>query len=183
MKGWRDCPLPQADTASEQSFVAAFGSVYEHSAWVAKSVWAQARGAEISTFGDLAEAMARSVAAASDGTKLALLQAHPELAGKAALAGNLTEASSREQGGAGLDRCTPHELSRIQSLNADYRGKFGFPFIVAVTGLTRGDIIAAMASRLANPREAELAEALHQVDRIAEIRLTALARRSQEPGE
>jgi 2-oxo-4-hydroxy-4-carboxy-5-ureidoimidazoline decarboxylase len=175
-----DSPLPVAEKCSEQDFVAAFGSVYEHSAWVAKGAWAKVQSAEIRTFGELGEAMARFVAAASDGAKLDLLRAHPELAGKAALAGNLTEASNREQSGAGLDRCTPGELARIQSLNAEYREKFGFPFIVAVTGLTRGDIIAAMASRLANSHEAEMAEALRQVDRIAEIRLAALASRSEE---
>ena len=180
MSGWKACLLPDAFLCSKQHFCSAFGAIYEHSRWVAESVWPKVCAAELATYGAVAEAMAAIVAAASEQIKLNLLCEHPELAGRAALAGELTAASNREQRSAGLGNCTPDELARIQSLNADYRRKFGFPFIIAVTGLSRGDILAAMHERLANSREREMAEALRQVDRIAEIRLAALVGRSQE---
>ena len=181
MNEWGQILLPARVTRSELSFVERLGSIYEHSAWVAEAVWPDVQTGAITSFGALAIAMAEAVDAASDQMKLKLLRAHPELASKAAIAGELTTASNREQSGAGLTCCTPAELARIQSLNAKYRDRFGFPFIIAVTGLTRTDIINAMARRTANSRTEEQAEALRQVDLIARIRLAALAMELQEP--
>ena len=87
--------------------------------------------------------MAKVLAAADDEAKLALIRAHPDLAGRAAIAGDLTDSSRSEQAGAGLDRCTPEEYRRFQELNAAYKEKFGFPFILAVGGRTRQEILAA----------------------------------------
>ena len=112
--------------------------------------------------------------AASRDEQLALMCAHPELAGKAAIRGELTADSAREQAGAGLNACTPAEFTELQALNLAYRQRFGWPFIIAVTGLSRADILAAMRQRLARAPEDEFAEALTQIVRIANIRLDAL---------
>ncbi len=108
--------------------------------------------------------------------QLALIRAHPELAGKAMVSKTLTAESTNEQGKAGLTDCTPDEFARIQQLNADYNAKFGFPFILAVrgprgTGLPQGEIIATFARRLDHHPDFEFAEALRNIHRIAEIRL------------
>lgn len=180
MTDWSEIRIPGGLGRSRAAFVERFGSIYEHSSWVAEEVWPDMEAGTASTFGSLSVAMARAVASASADRKLQLLRSHPELASKSALAGDLTEASNREQSGAKLDRCSPEELTQIQQLNGDYAAKFGFPFIIAVTGLNRSDIIAAMAKRITNPCGMELAEALRQVDRIAQIRLAALASAQQE---
>jgi N-carbamoyl-L-amino-acid hydrolase len=127
----------------------------------------------------LKRALQSVVDAASIDEQLALLRAHPELAGKAAIAGALTAESTSEQASSGLDRCTPHEYAQLHALNADYNGRFGFPFILAVKGptgqgLSRQAIIATFERRIGNARGDELREALRQVHRIAEIRLNAL---------
>jgi 2-oxo-4-hydroxy-4-carboxy-5-ureidoimidazoline decarboxylase len=112
--------------------------------------------------------------AAAEGTKeqkRALIQAHPDLAGKLALAKTLTAESTREQASAGLDRLTPEELREFTELNDSYRGKFGFPFIMAVKGKTTADILAAFRNRLANGADAETKTALAEIDRIAALRL------------
>ncbi|MDB5802501.1 MAG: decarboxylase [Rhodocyclales bacterium] len=100
-----------------------------------------------------------------------LARAHPELAGKAAVRGELTEESTREQAGARLDACSPAEFERLQQLNAAYREKFGFPFIIAVRGLDRTQIIEQFSTRVLNDNEAEFQEALRQIERIAALRL------------
>jgi len=157
--------------ADKPEFVARLGGVYEHSPWVAERAFAARPFASLDA---LHEAMHRAVMSASDEEKLALLRAHPELLGKLEAA-RLTAASRSEQASAGLDRCTPDEKARMQALNAQYREKFGFPFIVAVKGLDWAVIIARMEERLPNSREAEVAAALAQVGRIARFRLEALA--------
>lgn len=171
MNGWKDKPLPNGLTADPIQFVALLGGIYEHSAWVAETAWAT----EPSTFGELAAAMSVAVENAGENAQLGLLRAHPELAGKAALAGELTHASSGEQASAGLSHCSAEELARIHELNALYSDRFGFPFIVAVTGLTRREIIEQMARRCNSDPASERLEALAQVHRIAEIRLRSLA--------
>lgn len=157
-------------------FVEALRGIYEHSPWIA------ARAAQARPFGSLAalkRALQSVVDAASIDEQLALLRAHPELAGKAAIDGALTAESTSEQASSGLDRCTPHEYAQLHALNADYNGRFGFPFILAVKGptgqgLSRQAIIATFERRIGNARGDELREALRQVHRIAEIRLNAL---------
>lgn len=158
---------------TREAFVARFGGVYEHSPWVAEAVWDA--GTVPDEPGTLAEAMAAVVEAAGEGPQLALLRAHPDLAGRLAVVGGLTAESASEQAGAGLDRCTPEEFAEFQRLNAAYTARFGFPFIIAVRGLDRAAILAAFRRRLGNDRASEFREALNQVHRIARLRVLAEA--------
>ncbi|HVY04613.1 MAG TPA: 2-oxo-4-hydroxy-4-carboxy-5-ureidoimidazoline decarboxylase [Burkholderiales bacterium] len=150
------------------AFVAHLDGIYEHSPWVAERSW---KGRPFRSRDALHAAMQDAVAAASHEEQLALIRAHPELAGRLGVAETLTDASRSEQAGAGLDRCTPEEFARLQELNAAYREKFDFPFIVAVRGLTRGHIIAQMEQRLAHTREQEFSACLVEIGRIAGFRL------------
>lgn len=152
-------------------FVAAFGDVFEHSPWVAERAW-EAR--PFDSVDGLHRAMVRAMEAATPAEQLALIRAHPQLAGKAAIAGDLTAASAREQRGAGLDQCTPEEFAQLHALNTAYEDKFGFPFIIAVRGHTRTTILAEMQRRLSHGLEEERAEALRQIARIARFRLDDL---------
>lgn len=157
------------------AFVEKFGGVYEHSAWIAEAVHRRGLSPREDTPDGLASAMAGVLANADQAAKLALLHAHPDLAGRAAIAGDLTHSSRSEQAGAGLDRCTPEEYRRFQELNDSYKAKFGFPFIMAVAGKTRQDILRAFEARLNNEAAAEFATALEQIDRIARVRLGKMA--------
>ena len=153
-------------------FVALFGAVYEHSPWVAEAVYPSLRpGIEAVS---MAEQMRSVVDTASDKLKLDLLCAHPDLAGRLSLA-ELTESSRSEQTGAGLDRCTLEELGEFQELNATYIEKFGFPFIFAVKGYHRTDILEAFRVRVNHSREEEFKTAIEQVHRIARLRLETIA--------
>lgn len=163
--------LAQLNHAPPGEFVAALAAIYEHSPWVAEAVVEQRPFADLEA---LAVAMAGAVTRAGAVAQLRLIRAHPQLAGRAAIAGELTECSRREQRGAGLDQCSPEEFSRVTGLNAAYQERFGFPFILAVAGHTRDSIIASMAARIGNDPDTEHAEALRQIDRIARLRLAAL---------
>ncbi|MGI9480957.1 MAG: 2-oxo-4-hydroxy-4-carboxy-5-ureidoimidazoline decarboxylase [Hyphomicrobiales bacterium] len=161
-------------TMNRADFVARFGGVYEHSPWIAEAVFdAGLTPAEDSAAG-LSAAMMGVLKRAGDDKKLALIRAHPDLAGKAALAGELTDESASEQAGAALDQCTPKEFAAFRELNAAYGEKFGFPFIIAVKGKTRHDILDAFRGRLKNDAELELETALAQINKIARFRLDAL---------
>jgi 2-oxo-4-hydroxy-4-carboxy-5-ureidoimidazoline decarboxylase len=153
------------------SFVATLGSIFEHSPWVAEQA-ADAR--PFASVDALHEAMVAAVAAAPADVQLALMRAHPELAGKAAIGGDLTAESTREQASARLDACTPEELARLTSLNTRYNARFGFPFILAVKGYDRSGIIAALEARLTRAPAEEHAENLRQIARIARVRLDVL---------
>ena len=155
-------------------FVEMFAEVYEHSAWVAEAAFDGGFAQSAEKPSDLAAAMAGVVASAGSEMRLALLRAHPDLAGRLASAGELSRESTTEQAGAGLDRCSPEEFEEFTQLNARYREKFGFPFIIAVRGRNRQDILAAFRRRLRNTPDEEFEEACRQVDRIAELRLLAL---------
>ena len=163
--------LDTLNSASPATFIAALAGIYEHSPWVAEAVAAQRPFASVEA---LAHAMAQAVAKAGEAAQMTLIRAHPQLAGKAAIAGELTESSTREQRGAGLDQCTPEEFARLTELNDAYQCTFGFPFILAVKGHTRDSILANMAARLPHDIAGERAEALRQIDRIARFRLDAL---------
>jgi OHCU decarboxylase len=115
--------------------------------------------------------MARAAAAGSEAQKRALVATHPDLAGKLALAKGLTAESTREQQGAGLDRLTPDELARFRDANAAYRARFGVPFILAVRGKTKADILAAFETRLQHDPAVEFKTALAEIDRIAALRI------------
>ncbi|WP_449228142.1 2-oxo-4-hydroxy-4-carboxy-5-ureidoimidazoline decarboxylase [Azospirillum argentinense] len=151
------------------SFVARFGGVFEHSPWVAEGAW-DAGNLPDDTDG-LHAAMVAVLRAADHDRKLALLNAHPDLAGRLALRGELTADSTAEQASAGLDRCTPEEFARFTDLNDAYKARFGFPFILAVKGRSRADILEAFETRLSNGPEEEFATALAQVERITWLRL------------
>jgi 2-oxo-4-hydroxy-4-carboxy-5-ureidoimidazoline decarboxylase len=157
--------LPQA------VFVACLGDIFEHSPWVPERAWAARPFASIDA---LHAAMVAVVDQAAEAEQLALICAHPELAGREAAAGTLTSASTGEQRGAGLDQCSTAELQRLRSLNAAYRAHFGFPFVIAVKGLSRYQIMDALEARLANDRATEFRACLAQIARIARFRLDAL---------
>jgi len=168
--------LQQLNDYDSARFVEALSGIYEHSPWIPERAAAQRPFASLAA---LKLALQTVVANASEAEQLALIRAHPELAGKAAIAGELTRESTGEQASAGLNRCTPEEFATLQQLNADYNAKFGFPFILAVKGpdgkgFTRQQIIATFSRRLKNCYADELAEDLRQIHRIAEIRLNDL---------
>ena len=150
------------------TFVARFGDVAEHSPWVAEAAFAARPFADREA---LVEAFAAAVRAASREAQTALLRAHPDLAGRAAVAGDIAEDSRREQAGAGLDRLTASEFARFHDLNTRYRKRFGFPFIFAVKGATKDAILAAFETRIGNDAETERAAALANVERILRFRI------------
>ncbi len=150
-----------------------YGGIYEHSPWVAGEVEDLLGDAGADTE-LLARLMADCVDNASTEQQLALIRAHPDLAGKAQLAGELTAESTAEQSRAGLDRCTAEEYEKFQSLNAAYWKKFDFPFIMAVRNSSRADILQAFASRIENEYEQEFENALQEIHKIAALRLAAL---------
>jgi len=164
---------PRPSELDQARFIEQYGEIYEHSPWVAELAWQQGLGSEQDTPQGLAEAMGRVLASASPERQLEVIRAHPDLAGKAAIAGELTDDSTREQAGAGLDQCTPEEMARFERLNAAYKEKFGFPFVMAVKGNDRHDILAAFETRLENDPAEERRTAVEQINRIARFRLEA----------
>ncbi len=153
------------------SFVAQFGSIYEHSPWVAEAAHALELGPAHDSALGLANALARAFRAAAPEQRLAVLRAHPDLAGKLAAARRLTPESTHEQASAGLDALTDAERSSFQRLNTAYVEKHGFPFIIAVRDNTRASILSAFETRIDNDSATEFATACAQVERIAELRL------------
>jgi 2-oxo-4-hydroxy-4-carboxy-5-ureidoimidazoline decarboxylase len=152
-------------------FVELLDGIFEHSPWVAERAYLLR---PFSSLTNLHEAMVHIVRQASIDKRLQLLREHPELAGKEAAAGSLTEASKREQAGAGLNQCSAEELARIEHLNQAYAERFGFPFIIAVSGLDKLQIIAAMEQRLEHTADEEFTTAIGEVEKIALIRLENL---------
>ncbi len=163
--GYRPSHMPRG------LFVAVFGEVFEHSPHLAERVFDAGLTPAEDTAHGLHAKFAAATRAMSDEAKLTLIRAHPDLAGKLALSKDLTPESAREQGSAGLDRLSPAELDRFTALNRAYVDKFGFPFIVAVRGLGKGDVLWAFEARLAQDRDTELATALAQIERIALFRV------------
>ncbi|MGO4330438.1 2-oxo-4-hydroxy-4-carboxy-5-ureidoimidazoline decarboxylase [Cupriavidus sp. 2TAF22] len=163
--------LDQLNALPAATFVQVLGGIYEHSPWVAEAAAAQRPFANAAT---LADAMRAIVDGAGDAAQIKLVRAHPELAGKAAVRGELTAESTREQSGAGLDQCSAEEFEQLQTLNRRYNEKFGFPFILAVRGYDRAGIIGEFARRAANEPAAELQTCINQIHRIAQFRLNDL---------
>lgn len=155
-----------------EAFVARYGGVFEHSPWLAEAAFDAGPPAE--TAGAVHAAMVAALQAADEGAKLALIRAHPDLAGRLVRAGRLTADSAAEQRSAGLDLVTDDERARFTELNEAYSARFGFPFIIAIRRLTKGDILAAFEHHLGNPRDVELATALAEIERIALLRLQEL---------
>ena len=144
-------------------------ALFEHSPWV------EARADARPSTGDRHADLMTVLYDATPEEQLALIRAHPELAGKAAVDGTLTQASAAEQASAGLDRLTQAEFDRFHALNAAYRDKFGFPFIICVRLTDKAGILAAMERRLANGRDAEIATALDEIGKIVRLRLETTA--------
>jgi 2-oxo-4-hydroxy-4-carboxy-5-ureidoimidazoline decarboxylase len=156
--------LDELNATDCDGFVAALGAIFEDSPWAAERAWRHRPFASVEA---LHRAMIVEVSASSRDEQLALLRAHPDLGTRA----RMTEASAGEQAGAGLDRLTPDEFDRLQQLNATFREKFGFPFLFAVKGSTKHQVLAALAARLPASLDEEFEEALQQVFRIAWFRL------------
>ncbi|MFG0380744.1 2-oxo-4-hydroxy-4-carboxy-5-ureidoimidazoline decarboxylase [Pseudomonas sp. zbq_18] len=159
---------------SREAFVAAFADIYEHSPWVAEKAYDLGLDASVDEIDSLQQRMADILLSASRDQQLALINAHPDLAGKAAIRGELTASSTSEQAGAGIHECTAEEFARFTELNDAYKAKFGFPFIKAVKGSNRHQILAAFEERIHNSPEQEFATALAEINKIALFRLQAL---------
>ncbi len=165
--------LAAINAASNERAAALLDGLYEHSPWIAQQALSHRPFLSVA---QLQQALVQVVAQAGPDAQLALIRAHPELAGKAMVSQTLTDESSREQSSAGLTHCSPKELAQIQQLNADYNARFGFPFMLAVrgprgAGLSRQQIISTWQRRLLNPVDFERAEALRNIHRVAELRL------------
>lgn len=167
----KELSIDRLNVMTEEEFTTALGAIYEHSPWFAQ------RAAANRPFKDLQklqDAMANEIRNSTHSERLNLILAHPELAGKAAVRGELTEESTREQKGAGLDQCNPEEFTQLQELNRHYREKFGFPFVVAVKGYNRQGILKNMTERIGNDRETEENECIEQIIKIGGFRLAEI---------
>lgn len=164
-------PLETLNKLSSEDFARALGGVFEDSPWVAEAVHEKRPFASLNA---LHSAMVEAVQQAGPEQQLALIRAHPDLAGKAALAGEVTEHSKKEQAGAGLDRLSADEYRRFHHLNTAYRERFGFPFLLAVKGRGKASILASFEERLKNDPATEKIRALAEIAKIARFRLEAL---------
>lgn len=163
--------MNDAATDERAAFVARFGDVFEHSPWIAEATFDAGLPAAPLTAGELHARMAAEMRAGSAAQKQALIVAHPDLAGRLARAGRLTAESTKEQASAGLDALTDDERARFTALNDRYKAKFGMPFIMAVKGCGKDEILAAFERRLHNDKADEFATALDEIENIALLRL------------
>ena len=159
---------------ARDAFIAAFADIYEHSPWVAAQAFDLGVDETLDIIEVLHQRMSDILLGGPHETQLALINAHPDLAGKAAVRGELTASSTSEQAGAGIHECTAEEFSRFTELNDAYKAKFGFPFIMAVKGSNRHQILAAFEERIHNDPEREFARALAEINKIALFRLQAM---------
>ncbi len=160
--------LAALNSGDVDGFVAALGQVFEHSPWVAREAFA---GRPFRDVEALHLALCRAMYGAPAERQLTLVRAHPDLAGRLAQAGALTDASSREQNAAGLDRLSAAEADEMQRLNGAYTARFGFPFVICARLNAKDAILAAMRARLVNPPDGELSTALAEIAKIARLRL------------
>ena len=170
----RPLSLDDINRLDTKAFATAFGKVYEHSPWIAERAFLHRNADGFSSIAALHGSLVATVGAASRDEQIALLCAHPELAGVEAAAGMLTDDSTREQQAAGLNTLTADDVARLQSLNSRYRDRFGFPFIIAARNNTQPAIFGTLEARLHNTTEMELRNALAQVGEIARLRLVAM---------
>jgi OHCU decarboxylase len=170
--------LEEVNRLGRGEFVSRLGSVFESSPWVAERAWSSR---PFGGFSELYGAMVAAVDEAPEERRMELIQAHPDLAGKAAVAGELTPESRGEQASAGLDRLTPEEYEAFTQMNVDYRRRFGFPMIVCVREHTKESILRNAASRLGNSREEEVEVALGEIAKIARLRLRELVASDEAP--
>lgn len=168
--------LDEVNRLDRQQFVARFGSLFEGSAWVAERGW-EAR--PFQRFGQLHESLCAVMYDASMAQKLALIRAHPDLVGNAALVGALTEESTKEQSSAGLDSLSGEEVARFTRLNQEYRDRFGFPFVICARENKKNSILAGFEARLGNTQAEEIDTALGEITKIAHLRLADIVERDQ----
>jgi 2-oxo-4-hydroxy-4-carboxy-5-ureidoimidazoline decarboxylase len=166
-------PIADLNATSQEDFVSLIGTVYEHSPWIAAATWPQRPFASVD---DLHRKLNATLIGASPEAQLALIKAHPDLAGRLAQAGQLTNESTQEQKSAGLDRLAPEEAEQFNQLNRAYLDRFGFPFVICARLNDRNAILQAFRLRLTNAREQEIATALAQIDQIAALRLAQIVR-------
>jgi 2-oxo-4-hydroxy-4-carboxy-5-ureidoimidazoline decarboxylase len=159
--------IQDLNSLDRKRFIDALGGIFEGSPWVAANAWSRRPFADVDA---LLDAMTAVVEAASTEEQWTLLRAHPDLGSRARMGAS----STQEQAGAGLDTLTSEELDRIRRLNSEYRSRFGFPFLLAIKGRTKYDVLRILEERLESTPEAEYREALRQVYRIAELRLRQL---------
>ena len=160
--------LAEVNTMSRVEFVAALGPLFECSPWIADATWA---ARPFGSIDQLHQALCTAMYAAPSERQLALIQAHPDLAGKAAIAGELTAESAREQSSAGLSRLTAEEFATFIRLNQAYRDRFGFPFVICAREHSASSILGYFATRLEHRRDHEIAIALGEIAKIARLRL------------
>lgn len=168
MSGAPQLSLARLNSMNQTGFTTALGFAFELSPWVVERAWSERPFASVEA---MHGAMMDVLEASSTADKLALIRAHPELAGKAAIAKTLTAESNAEQTSAGLDKLTPEEFARFHQLNAAYNARFGFPFIVAVRLNDKASILRAMEARANNDEATEIAEAITQIGLISKLRL------------
>ena len=171
--------MQTVNSMDHDAFMQTFGGVFEHSPWIAERAWA---ARPYNSPEALHASMVDVVRAASAEDKRRLLNAHPELAGKEARERAMTQDSTVEQGSAGLDRLSPEDFDRFDRLNAAYRERFGFPFIIAVRGRTKPEIVAAFEQRLENEPDTELDAAINEIAAITRMRMEKLFGASKSSG-
>jgi len=169
----RRVTLAEINNGGEAQFVDVLGEVFENSPWLVERA---AATRPYPSRDALVEKLVDIMSSAAQDEQLALIRAHPDLAGKAARAGALTESSTREQASAGLDQLTDEEFDRFEQFNADYQARFGFPFIIAVRDHTKASILAAFEARLNNDPAVEIAEAMRNIARIVSLRIADTVR-------
>jgi OHCU decarboxylase len=163
--------IAEVNALARGEFVRVIGPVFEHSPWIAQAAWARRPFASVEK---LQAQLCQTVNAVGQEKQLALIRAHPDLVGRAALAGTLTRESTGEQAGAGLSQLSPEEISLFQKQNTAYKNKFGFPFVICARLNKKAAILAGFAQRLNNSRELEIKTALEEIFKIAELRLRDL---------
>lgn len=171
MAGTNHHAVADLNALTHAEFVRIIGPVFEHSPWIAEMAAAKR---PFSTFEQLHGALCETVRRADDAVQLTLIRAHPDLVGRAALAGTLTKESKGEQASAGLDQLTPAEIAKFKSLNQQYQAKFGFPFIICARHNKKEAILAGFERRLKHSRAEEIKTALEEIFKIAELRLKDL---------
>jgi 2-oxo-4-hydroxy-4-carboxy-5-ureidoimidazoline decarboxylase len=170
--------LGRVNELDREGFVARFGSLFEHSPWVAEEAW---KSRPFGSIEEMWRALEDAMYAAPRERQLDLIRAHPDLAGKAAAVGELSPESAREQASVGLDRLSPEEFEAFTRMNREYREKFGLPMVVCVREHTKESILENVQSRLGNSRDEEIRTALAEISKISHYRLLDLIERREEP--
>ena len=168
--------IQEANSLDREQFVDRLGFLFEGSPWIAERAW-QAR--PFASLDDLHQALCRAMYEATEEQQVSLIRAHPDLVGRAALSGSLTPESSREQASAGLDRLSAEEIATFDRLNGEYKARFDFPFVICARENKKDSILDGFASRMHNSRQREISTALHEISKIAYLRLLDVMDRKQ----